>query len=231
MSNLIRRFTTVGAVLAISSIALVGCTSADAPAPKDSATKSSQPTEAPKTATADGAATFANDFLAAVISDKPSATNFNPPVKLTDEQSKELVLDGKVEGVSDEKLNELVDYLYANHPLGKYIYFDGKATVQERLRVISALVLVQSYADDAAATKAPEKIVADDVTLRGDSEATRATFQSGTTDLAPTAIFLPGSGMWKVDGKELLKSFGSGTTDTEATPAPTSTDDSPTPDK
>lgn len=215
MGNLTRSFAKVGAVLAISSIALVGCSTAEAPAPKDGPTSSSKATESPRSgATAEGAASFANEFLAAVISEKPDQSSFNPPVKLTDAQSEQLVLDGQVDGVSDEDLNSLVDYLYENHPLGRFVYFPEDATVQERLQVISALVLVQSYAGTVTEDKAPEKIVAEDVVVNEDGENPSASFSSSGTELAPTMVFVDDE--WKIDGRELLRSLGTATDEAPA---------------
>lgn len=222
MGNLTKRLTTAGAVLAISSIALVGCTSAEAPAPSGKSTSAEtaegKPSKAPKvTATAEGAATLANEFLAAVIDEQPDPSTFKPPVTLTEEQSEQLILDGKVDGVSDADLEKLVDYLYENHPLGRFVYFDGDAKIQERLQAISALVLVQSFAATMSDEKAPKKIVAEDVVVNDvPSGNPTASFASEGSALAPTLVFVDGE--WKIDGLALLESLGTAT-DEDATPA------------
>jgi len=221
MRTMTRSFAKVGAVIAISSIALVGCTSTDAPAPKNnssSSTEKPRATKSPKSAeaTADGAAALANEFLAAVIEEKPDPSNFKPPITLTEEQSEQLILDGKVDGVSDEDLQGLVDYLYENHPLGRFVYFDDEATTQQRLQAISALVLVQSFAATVSEDQAPKKIAAEDVVIDESGSEPTASFAASGTELAPTMIF--GDGKWQIDGLALLESLGTATGD-EAAPA------------
>ena len=219
MRTMTRSFAKVGAVIAISSIALVGCTSTETPAPKSNATSTerAKATEAPKAkASAEDAAALANEFLAAVISEQPDPATFKPPVTLTEAQGEQLILDGKVDGVSDEDLKKLVDYLYENHPLGRFVYFDGDATIQQRLQAISALVLVQSYAATVSEEKAPKKITAEDVTVDDSGADPKASFVSEGSTLAPTLIFADGE--WKIDGPALLESLGAAS-DEEAAPA------------
>ncbi len=213
MGTLTKNFAKLGAVLAISSIALVGCSStaisADSPAPSKSAGSSEEKAAAKSE---EGAAAFANLFLAALIEeDDTDYANLNPPLELTDEQAQQLMLDGRVDGVSDEQLNELLDFLYENQPLGEYVYFDDDATIQERLQAISALILAQSYATGMTEDQAPEKITAEQVTLEERDGETYALIENDGSSLAPTMIFVDGE--WKIDGKELLASFGVAPTD------------------
>lgn len=226
MANHTKRLIQFGAVLAISSMALVGCTSAkDATVterPSSSASaKSSQKAEKP--ATKEGAADFANDFFATLITeDTTDYSKLKPPVELTDDQAQQLLLDGKVDGVSDEKLEELVNFLYENNPVGKYLYFSKDASIQERLQAISALMLAQQYASGSLKEEqTPKKITADDVTISKDGKFPTASFTGADGELAPLLVFV--SGKWKIDGAALLDSFGvsgsSATASPEATPS------------
>jgi len=215
-----RRFVQIGAVLAISSMALVGCSSTvNDPAPtSNSSAKSSQKAEKP--ATKEGAADFANDFFATLISeDNTDYSKLTPPVKLTDAQAQQLLLDGKVDGVSDEKLEELVSFLYKNNPLGKYLYFFKDATIQQRLQAISALMLAQQYASGSLEDEqTPKKITAEDVNLAKDGKFTTASFTNSNGELAPLLIFV--NEEWKIDGTALLDSFGvNATASPKATPS------------
>jgi len=225
MGNLNRRFTQLGAVLVLSSVALVGCSSStiNDPAPTSKSSSSSEAKGTKKAdpnanATAESAATFANGFFASLLQD--NGTDFsklNPPVELTEAQAEQLFLDGKVDGVSDEKLEELVQYLYENHPLGKDIYFAKDASVQERLQVISALMLAQQYASTLKEDQTPKKIDATDVSVDKSGEAPVASIANSNQELSPVLIFVNGS--WKVDGSKFLQSIGVG--GASATPEPT----------
>jgi len=216
------RITQLGAILAISSIALVGCSSStiNDPAPSSKASSSSAPKsteKATKKATVEGAADFANIFFSTLLDQSNTGyKDKTPPVQLTDEQASQLFLDGKVDGVSDEKLEELVKFLYENHPLGKDIYFAKGAPIQERLQVISALILAQQYAGEAKTDQTPTKITSDDVTLDESGSLPRASIANSNEELAPVLVFVDGK--WMIDGEELLKSFGVGG---DATAAPT----------
>lgn len=224
MGSLAKNLAKIGTVLAISSLALVGCSATpEAPSGSNNSSSSSSSPEAKvKASSAEAAATFANRFFAALI--EKNTTDYSqltPPIELTEAQAEQLMLDGKVDGVPDEKLNELVDYLYENHPLGSFIYFDDSATIQERLQVISALILAQSYADTMAEEQDPEKILAEDVTVNEtDGEVTSATFEAEGSALAPQLVFV--DGQWFVDGKGLLDSIV-GPAAEDATSAPLET--------
>ena len=213
MATLTKNFAKLGAVLAISSIALVGCSSTVTPENSSAPSKSAGSSEEKVAAKSEeSAAAFANLFLAALIEeDTTDYENLNPPLELTEEQAQQLMLDGKVDGVSDEQLNELLDFLYENQPLGEYVYFADDATIQERLQAISALILAQSYATGMAEDQAPEKITAEQVTIEERDGETYALIENGGSSLAPTMIFVDGE--WKIDGKELLASFGVSPTD------------------
>lgn len=213
MGTLTKNFAKLGAVLAISSIALVGCSSTVTPETSSTPSKSAGSSEE-KVAAKDeeSAAAFANRFLAALIEeDTTDYVNLNPPLELTEDQAQQLMLDGKVDGVSDEQLNELLDFLYENQPLGEYVYFADDATIQERLQAISALILAQSYATSMTEDQAPEKITAEQVTIEERDGETYALIENDGSSLAPTMIFVDGE--WKIDGKELLASFGVSPTD------------------
>lgn len=213
MGTLTKNFAKLGAVLAISSIALVGCSSTVTPENSSTPSKSAGSSEE-KVAAKDeeSAAAFANLFLAALIEeDTTDYENLNPPLELTEDQAQQLMLDGKVDGVSDEQLNELLDFLYENQPLGEYVYFADDATIQERLQAISALILAQSYATGMTEDQAPEKITAEQVTIEERDGETYAAIENDGSSLAPTMIFVDGE--WKIDGKELLASFGVSPTD------------------
>lgn len=204
MGSLTKNFARIGAVLAISSLALVGCSST-ADAPSDKTTQSQKATAD----SAEAAAIFANEFFATLI--EPSTTDYSkltPPIELTDEQAEQLMLDGKVDGVSDEKLDELVDFLYEQHELGSFLYFDKNATIQERLQGISALIMAQSFAGEMEAEQAPEKILPEAVTVSKVDGRTVASFAAGDGSLAPSLIFA--DGQWWIDGKALLESFTGG---------------------
>lgn len=216
MGTLTKNFAKLGAVLAISSIALVGCSSTVTPETSSTPSKSAGSSEE-KVAAKDeeSAAAFANRFLAALIEeDTTDYVNLNPPLELTEDQAQQLMLDGKVDGVSDEQLNELLDFLYENQPLGEYVYFADDATIQERLQAISALILAQSYATGMTEDQAPEKITAEQVTIEERDGETYALIENDGSSLAPTMIFVDGE--WKIDGKELLASFGVSPTDAPA---------------
>ena len=227
MGNLNRRFTQMGAVLVLSSVALVGCSSStiNDPAPTSKSSSSSEAKATKKAdpnanATAENAATFANGFFAELLQD--NGTDFsklNPPVELTEAQAEQLFLDGKVDGVSDEKLEELVKYLYENHPLGKDIYFAKDASVQERLQVISALMLAQQYASTLKEEQTPKKIDAADVSVDNTGETPVASIANSNQELSPVLIFV--NGKWMVDGSKFLQSIGvsdSSSATPEATP-------------
>lgn len=213
MGTLTKNFARLGAVLAISSIALVGCSSTATPDSSSAPSKSAGSSEGKVAAKSEeGAAAFANLFLAALIEeDTTDYENLTPPLELTEEQAQQLMLDGKVDGVSDEQLNELLDFLYENQPLGEYVYFGDDATIQERLQAISALILAQSYATGMTEDQVPEKITAEQVTLEERDGETYASIENDGSSLAPTMIFVDGE--WKIDGKELLASFGVSPTD------------------
>lgn len=213
MGTLTKNFAKLGAVLAISSIALVGCSSTVTPETSSAPSRSASSSEE-KVAAKDeeSAAAFANLFLAALIEeDTTDYVNLNPPLELTEDQAQQLMLDGKVDGVSDEQLNELVDFLYENQPLGEYVYFADDATIQERLQAISALILAQSYATGMTEDQAPEKITAEQVTIEERDGETYALIENDGGSLAPTMIFVDGE--WKIDGNALLASFGVSPTD------------------
>lgn len=218
-----RRLVQIGAVLAISSMALVGCSSTiNDPAPTSSSSaKATQ--KATKPATKDGAAAFANDFFATLISeDTTDYSKLTPPVELSDDQAQQLLLDGKVDGVSDEKLEELVNFLYKNNPVGKYLYFSKDASIQERLQAISALMLAQQYASGSLSEdQTPKKITAEDVTLSKSGKLPTASFTGTDGELAPLLVFV--NEEWKIDGAALLDSFGvsssEATSSAEATPS------------
>lgn len=220
MGTLTKNFARFGAVLAISSIALVGCSSTVTPDNSSTPSKSAGSSEEKVAAKSEeGAAAFANLFLAALIEeDTTDYENLNPPLELTEEQAQQLMLDGKVDGVSDEQLDELMDFLYENQPLGEYVHFADDATIQERLQAISALILAQSYATGMAEEQAPEKITAEQVTLEERDGETYALIENDGSSLAPTMIFVDGE--WKIDGRELLVSFGTSPSATPETEAP-----------
>ncbi len=228
MGTLTANFAKVGAVLAISTVALAGCTSANQVAGPESSASGGGSEGKVQASSAESAAAFANLFFAELIAEDPTDySTLTPPVELTDAQAEQLILDGKVDGVDDAKLEELVDFLYENQPLGKYIYFEDGAPIQERLQTISALLLAQGYASTLE-TETPEKITADDVTLNESGANPKATFTTDGSVLAPALVFV--NGEWKVDGKELLNSLiaagesaesnGGAVPETPAEPAP-----------
>lgn len=203
MSHLKNKITQLGAVLAISSVALLGCTATEEAQSPEASSSSTQEAAA---GNAETAASFANLFFAALIEDDSTDySSLTPPVELTDAQAEQLLLDGKVDGVTPEKLEELVDFLYEEHKLGEFIHFDDKATVQDRLRTISALIIAQDYAETMSTEQAPKKISASDVKISSDGKNPLATFEANAGSLAPTLIFV--NDEWKVDGQKLLKSF------------------------
>jgi len=219
MANRIRGFAKLGAVLAISSIALVGCTGAEQAEETTSPVATEQPTAEAKAASTESAANFANEFFATLLAgDSTDYSKLTPPVELTDEQAQQLMLDGKVDGVSDKDLGKLVDFLYENNPLGDLVYFDADATVLERLQVISALILAQDYANSLSEEQTPEKLKPEDVTLDESGDETLARFSAGGSALAPTLIFVKDE--WKIEGKDLLESFGGSPAEETAEPAP-----------
>lgn len=221
MGTLTANFAKVGAVLAISTVALAGCTSANEVAGPDSSASSGSSEKKVSAASAESAAAFANLFFSELIAEDPTDySTLTPPVELTDAQAEQLILDGRVDGVDDAKLEELVDFLYEKQPLGKYIYFEDGAPIQERLQTISALLLAQGYAGTLE-TETPEKITEEQVTLDESGEKPKATFVTSGSVLAPALVFVDGE--WKVDGKELLNSLiaaGGSEVPTGETPTP-----------
>ena len=208
MGTLTKNLAKIGAVLAISSLALVGCTANQTPDSSSAPSASAEGIQEKAAAKSEeGAAAFANLFLSELIAeDATDYSNLTPPVELTEEQAEQLMLDGKVDGVSDEKLEELVNFLYENQSLGKFIYFGSDATIQERLQAISALILAQSFAGELTAEQAPEKITEEQVSIEDRDGMSYALIETDGSSLAPTLVFVDGE--WFIDGKELLASFG-----------------------
>lgn len=208
MESLTKKITMIGAVLAVSSIALVGCSPTTTDGGKEPSSSSS-PSEAPseEKATTAGAADFANEFFAAMLEeDTTDYSQLEAPVQLSETQAQSLLLDGTAEGVSQEDLNKLVDWLYETQPLGDFIYFSDDAPIQQRLQVISALMLAQNFALEMSAEEAPEKVLPEDVTLTEEDGVSYATFVATADAIAPALIFVDGE--WKIDGAQFLSSIG-----------------------
>lgn len=203
MKNLTKKFVSISALLTLSSIALVGC-STNEPAPTTAPTSSENTIDERQAASAETATIAANDFFSALLEeDTTDYSKLKLPLELTDAQNEQLMFEGKVDGVKKEELKELVDFLYANNPIGQYIHFEDNATEQERMQVLSILVISQSFASELSEEQTPEKILVEDVIIEDRSGKYYATF--GQTDelLAPMLIFAKGE--WKVDGASLLE--------------------------
>lgn len=209
MGSLTKKITMIGAVLAVSSIALVGCSSGGTNEGAKEGSSTSSPSAAPsdEKATTAGAADFANEFFAAMIAeDTTDYSTLEAPIQLSESQAQSLLLDGTAEGVSQEDLNELVDWLYETQPLGDFIYFSDDAPIQQRLQVISALLLAQNFALEMSTEEAPEKVLPEDVTLTEEDGVSYATFVANADAIAPALIFVDGE--WKIDGSQFLSSIG-----------------------
>lgn len=197
----------ISAIVALSALALVGCsnsTPTNDPSSTETAVENQQ--ESKKTATAEGAADYANEFFAELLKvDTTDYSKLKLPVDLTEDQMEQLMFEGKVKDVSDKEITELVDFLYESKPIAKFIYVDDSITNQEKMQILSVLTISQSFASELSEDQTPQKVMADDVTIQDNEKGAYATFGSGQDLLAPRLVFA--NEEWKVDGKELLASM------------------------
>lgn len=207
MKTVKNKLAQIGAITVLSAIALVGCSSASSNSEQSSteATIENQQ-ETQKTATTEEAADYANEFFAELLSaDTTDYSKLKLPVDLNEDQMEQLMFDGKVKNVSEDKISELVDFLYANKSIAKFVYVADNVPDQEKMQILSVLTISQSFASEMSEEQSPEKVTADDVIIEDRSGVTYATFGSGEDILAPRLIFVDGE--WKVDGEDLLASM------------------------
>lgn len=217
MSISLKKITALTAVAAISGFALVGCGANEPANSNDNQNKFSN--DSTEKATPEAAAEFINSFNAEIAAglNPDDFKDKVPPLTLTPAQSEQLMAGAEVEGVTEDELKELADYIYTNYPLGDFIYFAEDADTTERIKVLVNLVFLQSlgsYQDTDSVSATAANITVD----KSNNENIRATVDNSAVN---SLIFV--NGEWKFDGAELAKTL-------EGTPNFTSTPDVVAPD-
>lgn len=213
MSISLKKVTALTAVAAISGFALVGC-GANEPANSNDKQKNFSNDSVDK-ATPEAAADFINAFndeIAAGLNPEDFKDTV-PPLTLTPTQSEQLMAGAEVEGVTEDELKELADFIYTNYPLGDFIYFPEDANTTERIKVLVNLVFLQSlgtYQDTDAADVTASNITVD--------KSNNANIRATVADNAVSSLIFV-NGEWKFDGVELVKTLNAdGTAGFSSTP-------------
>lgn len=201
MSISLKKVTALTAVAAISGFALVGCGANEPANSNDNQNNFSN--DSLDKATPEAAADFINSFNDEIASglNPDDFKDKIPPLTLTPAQSEQLMTGTEVEGVTEDELKELADYIYTNYPLGDFIYFAEDADTTERIQVLVNLVFLQSlgsYQDTDAVS-----VTAANITVKkSNNENIRATVDNSAVN---SLIFV--NDEWKFDGVELAKTL------------------------
>lgn len=183
-----RQSLRIGAALALAALgglALAGCSSEEiAPAP--------QIIREDADATVESAASFGKEYSESI---ERTETPAPLPLELTDAQSTQLTLEGKVDGVSDEDVKIFVDTAYANHPIGRLVYFPAETPQNERVSMLALLTASQLTGRDLGFT---EDLEPGSLELSDADGVSQAKSKDSST---PPLIFVDGS--WWIDGPQL----------------------------